>query len=317
MSVLRTIYETLRDHYETKPPQVWWPEDPLEVVFGAVLVQGSTWKSVARVLDSLKEQGLLDFHKIRELETERLAELIRSVGFQTKKAQRLRAMAELFLRQADGDPVRFFARDLETVRRELLTVKGIGPGATDNILLYAGKFPIYMADPFTMRILLRHEILGPNAREDDVQKLVHLELTPDEEPYGAELFGEFQALMVRVGRDFCDKSVPACEQCPLRVFLPEDGPSGVADSRKSTRTPSRSAPFPPASKPKSPLKAIEELNLNETERQIVEQLDERPISIDAIIQSTNLPVHVVRATIAILEMRKVVRQLEGNQVKRI
>ncbi len=52
------------------------------------------------------------------------------------------------------------------------------------------------------------------------------------------------------------------------------------------------------------------------ERQIVEQLGIEPVPIDSIVQTTGLPIHLVRAKIAILEMRKIVRQVEGNRVRR-
>jgi len=41
------------------------------------------------------------------------------------------------------------------------------------------------------------------------------------------------------------------------------------------------------------------------------------VPIDEIVLSTQLPVHIVRATIAVLQMKKVVCQVEGNQVRRI
>lgn len=288
----------------------WWPDDPLEVVVGAVLVQGTTWTSVSRVLASLKEQNLLDFRRLSEIDDESLAERIRPVGFHAKKTARLKAIARLFLDRSDGDTEKFFARDVEQVRRELLGISGIGPGTADNILLYAGKVPIYMVDTFTIRLLVRHGIVGAHAKETEIQDLIHRELTPDEEPYGARLFHEFQAFVVRIGRDFCGKTGPKCGECPLQGFLPADGALGVKPlaatqaSRPTAQT--ETAPQP-----------IETLELDDLERQIVEQLDTEPTPIDAVIQATGLPIHVVRAKIAILEMRKILRQVEGNRVRRV
>ncbi len=325
MSVFREIFETLRDFYAAKAPQDWWPDDPVEVVIGAVLVQGTTWKSVARVLKTLKQQGLLDFQRLLEADEEALAEIIRPVGFHAKKAKRLRDISQLFLDRSNGNIDQFFARDADAVRQELLTISGIGPGTADNILLYAGKVPIYMVDPFTTRLLVRHGIVGPHAGEREIQELIHRELTPDEEPYGAQLFCDFQALVVRLGRDFCAKTGPKCLECPLKSFLrglPEETlaemPANAARSRPARP---RSAPqhryassgSQPATPPPRP---VEELILDDMERQIVEQLGTEPLPIDSIVQLTGLPIHLVRAKIAILEMRRIVRQVEGNRVRR-
>jgi endonuclease-3 related protein len=314
MSILRQIFETLREYYAAKPDALWWPEDPVEVIIGAILVQGSTWKSVDKVLQEFRAKEWLDFHKIVQKTDEELAPSIRSVGFQTKKAERLKAVAQLILERSGGDLDRYFARDVDLIRRELLSISGIGQGTADNILLYAGHVPIYMVDTFTIRILMRHGIADTHANETQIQELIHRELTPDESPYGAKLFQNMQEFLVRLGRDFCDKSRPDCFHCPLNNYLPEGGAIGL--SAKPAPQPRR-APLPPQLVPMQPPPPIETSNLNETERSIVEIIGEQPMPIDDVVLATKLPVHIVRATIAVLQMKKIVCQVEGNQVKRI
>ena len=320
MSILRQIFETLREHYATEPDYLWWPENPIEVILGAVLVQGTTWKSVNLVLDELRAKDLLDFQKITCQTDEQLATLIRPVGFQTKKATRIKALASLLLERSEGDLDRYFARDVDTIRRELLSISGIGPGTADNILLYAGQVPIYMVDTFTSRVLIRHGIVNPLANEAQIQELIHRELTPDEEPYGAKLFQKMQELLVRLGRDFCDKSRPDCFHCPLNVLLPEGGAIGLATKPASKPTPQpKPTPLPAQKLPVSPPqpKPTEPLDLNETEQKIVDAIGESPVPIDEVVLAVQLPVHIVRATIAVLQMKKIVCQVEGNQVKRL
>ena len=313
MSILRTIFDILREHYERQPPQAWWPVDPLEVVVGAVLVQGATWRSVDKVLADLRDRNLLDFARLRELDVAELETLIRSVGFQTKKARRLKDLADLFLDRFGGNIERFFARDVNTIRKELLSINGIGSGTADNIMLYAGKLPIYMVDAYTVRLLQRHGIVGLTAKESDIQQLIHRELPPDEKPYGTKLFCDFQALVVRVGRDFCCKSQPACDACPLYELLPPGGALGIGIRPTSSKT--RISP-PTPTPPPQPHTPIEELELDDRERRIVEIIGDRTMPIDELITASELPAHLVRATIAMLEMRRVVQQAEGNRVRR-
>ena len=40
----------------------------------------------------------------------------------------------------------------------------------------------------------------------------------------AQVFNEMHGLIVGVGKNFCLKSNPSCDQCPLKVFLPPQGP---------------------------------------------------------------------------------------------
>ena len=323
MSILRQIFETLREYYEAKPDYQWWPENPIEVILGAVLVQGTTWKNVDKILNEFKTKNLLDFQKIVLLTDEELTALIRPAGFQTKKATRIKALAQLILEQNGGDLDRFFTRDVDIIRRELLSISGIGHGTADNILLYAGQVPIYMVDTFTSRILTRHGIVTLHANETQIQELIHQELTPDEEPYGAKLFQKMQEFLVRLGRDYCDRTRPDCLHCPLSIYLPEGGALGLdtktgeIKSRNGTQRNDGAKRDEPPKPPLQPPKPVEPINLNETELKIVEAIGEEPVPIDDIVIQVQLPVHIVRATIAVLQMKRVVCQVEGNQVRRI
>jgi DNA processing protein len=60
-----------------------------------------------------------------------------------------------------------------------------------------------------------------------------------------------------------------------------------------------------------------ELTLNEIEQQVLAAIDGAPTSIDAIVQSSELPVHRVLSTISVLEMRRLVRRVSGTQVSRM
>jgi adenine-specific DNA glycosylase len=40
----------------------------------------------------------------------------------------------------------------------------------------------------------------------------------------AQVFNEMHGLIVGVGKNFCLKSKPLCDQCPLKNFLPPRGP---------------------------------------------------------------------------------------------
>jgi hypothetical protein len=43
-------------------------------------------------------------------------------------------------------------------------------------------------------------------------------------PRDPQLFNEFHALIVNTGKNWCRKSVPRCEECPLRSLLPANSP---------------------------------------------------------------------------------------------
>ena len=202
------IYEVLHGHFG---PQHWWPgEDPFEVIVGAILAQNTSWKNVERAIASLKKAGVLSPEGIGALPFEKLAELIRASGTYRVKADRLLRFVS-FLKGNYGLNLRaMFALPLPRVRRELLTVRGIGPETADSILLYAGGRPVFVVDAYTRRIFSRHGFIGEGCSYDELQSLFMKALSPD-----ARLFNEYHALIVRLGKSRC-RARPMCEGCVLK-----------------------------------------------------------------------------------------------------
>lgn len=204
---INEIYRRLFAHFG---PQHWWPgETPLEITVGAVLTQNTNWHNVEKAIANLKEYGLLSLPALTEIPTEILAEHIKPAGYFNLKAKRLKNLCTA-IGQDDADLTRFFAKDLDTLRHDLLAVKGIGPETADAIILYAAAKPIFVIDAYTHRILLRHDLIWEECDYHEMQDLFMTTL-----PEEAALYNEYHALLVRVGKEFCLKRAPKCSECPL------------------------------------------------------------------------------------------------------
>ena len=107
-----------------------------------------------------------------------------------------------------------FKQDIDSLRRGLLSVNGIGKETADSIILYAAELPIFVVDAYTKRVFSRHKFFAKDSDYDNVQKFFMENLTKD-----AKIFNEFHALLVRLGKDFCLKNKPKCEVCPIKPFL--------------------------------------------------------------------------------------------------
>jgi endonuclease-3 related protein len=214
VSTLHHIYTALFDHFG---PQQWWPgETPLEVLVGAVLTQNTNWANVSRAIGNLKEENLLSFAALDSLSDAVLAEKIRPSGYFNLKARRLKNLLALISREEPaGDLDLFFAQETATLREKLLSAKGIGPETADSILLYAAGKPVFVVDAYTYRMLTRHGLIGEETDYAEMQELFMAALPAD-----AALFNEYHALIVRLGKEYCKKSRPRCQQCPLRHFEP-------------------------------------------------------------------------------------------------
>lgn len=218
---LLEIYNRL---YTVFGPQHWWPADsPFEVIVGAILAQNTAWKNVEKAITSLKQHAAADapqiltpegIHRISE---ETLSGLIRSSGFYHVKARRLKAFITFLYDACDGTLAQMFSRDSNSLREQLLSVKGLGPETVDAILLYAGNLPYFVVDAYTRRVFSRHGWIAETASYSEIQHFFMERLLPD-----VRLFNEYHALIVNVSKVFC-KTKPDCEQCPLQPFFEQEG----------------------------------------------------------------------------------------------
>jgi len=203
------IYQRL---YRSFGPQSWWPgETPFEVIVGAILTQNTNWQNVAKAIDNLKKAKVLTPKKLHSLPLATLARLIRPSGYFNIKAKRLRSFLDFLFKDYQGKLEKMFSRPLDELRGEILSVKGIGPETADSILLYAGGFPVFVVDAYTKRIFSRQKLLSEDMDYHRVQKIFMENLKKD-----VQLFNEYHALIVRLGKDFCKKTKPKCEVCQIR-----------------------------------------------------------------------------------------------------
>lgn len=217
--------------------QHWWPgETPFEVCVGAILTQNTAWSNVERAIAHLKQAAPMTAQTLLKLAPQRMAQLLRPAGYFNIKTQRLRAFLEVLDRQFDGDLKRLFAGDTASVRARLLAIHGIGRETADSMLLYAGGHLSFVVDAYTKRIFLRHGWWHPphqpqrgrktqTAEEyESLKALCENALNHGPKAERLDLWQDYHAQLVMVGKHFCSAREPRCEQCPLRDLLPKGGP---------------------------------------------------------------------------------------------
>lgn len=206
---LKDIYKKL---YCAFGPQGWWPGDSaFEVMVGAILTQNTNWQNVSRAINNLKKDKSLSINKLYAMPAHELAQLIRPVGYYNIKAKRLKNFFAFLLKNYKGNIRQMVKKDLFLLRKELLSVNGVGEETADSMLLYAIKKPIFVVDAYTRRIFSRHKLIPEGADYAQTQELFMDNLKAD-----IKMFNEYHALIVKLGKDFCRKQNPRCQECPLR-----------------------------------------------------------------------------------------------------
>lgn len=208
---LITIYKLL---YSRFGPRRWWPGDTrIEIITGAILTQNTAWSNVEKAIRNLKRQRLLSIRGLSGISEKRLGRLIRPSGYYNIKAGRIKNFLSFLNKSYGGSIERMFRSDLYKLREGLLAVRGIGPETADSILLYAGGKPIFVVDAYTKRVLCRHGLIKENAEYKDIQSLFMNNLAND-----PELFNEYHALIVELGKSMCKSKKPLCSSCPIKTI---------------------------------------------------------------------------------------------------
>ena len=225
----RTLFTRLHDCYG---PQGWWPTTPKneitpryypgatrrrlsdrerwEIVVGAILTQNTSWRNAEQALAALARRRIRTPRQLRGLAVRQLAEVIRSSGYYNQKAERLHGLAGHVVENYGGSTAAMLRRPTDSLRGELLSLKGIGPETADSILLYAGRHPCFVVDAYTRRICSRLGWTGNGAGYEELQTLFTSALPAD-----AGLFEEYHALLVRHAVERC-RATPDCRGCCLR-----------------------------------------------------------------------------------------------------
>ena len=214
---LRKMHDRLMRAYG---PQHWWPaKTPFEVILGAYLTQSTAWKAVERSLENLRAADALSVDGLRAMPLAKLRTLIRPSGFIQRKAPALKAFVAMLDKEFGGSLKAMGAERTGALRERLMELPGVGPETADAILLYAFGHAVPVADEYLRRIAGRHELVDlPAGRTrisyDDLEGLTRRAFASDPAESRAQLFNEFHALTVAVGKAHCGKTA-RCEGCPL------------------------------------------------------------------------------------------------------
>ena len=207
-------------------PQKWWPMDHshhqenmtdprFEVMIGAILTQNTAWTNVEKAILQLKQKNLLDIHELAVADSVLVKRLIKSSGYFNQKTKRLQFLAQYLMEHYNSNLNSFFSQSVPQLRKELLSLHGIGPETADSILLYAAEKPIFVVDAYTKRLCTRIPLPVRSQSYEDIQQFFQDHLQNQYSPHIlVQIYNEYHALIVNLGKYYC-KPKPNCTHCPI------------------------------------------------------------------------------------------------------
>lgn len=202
----RLIYDTLQKHFPAFDVDRWWGiPDPFARIAGSILVQNTAWNNAHRALERLAQEGLLEPEKLAWAVPERIADVIRPAGFQQAKSAALVRISRWIVERGGMAALLKADGPTDTLRRELLGLKGIGPETADTILAYVLGRPTISGDAYSRRLFER--LTGQSLSYEEIRQQMRNDLQETEE------LQRLHGLIVEHGKAYCLKRKPRCASC--------------------------------------------------------------------------------------------------------
>lgn len=133
--------------------QNWWNHpNRLSDWISMILIQQTTQQNAERALANL--EGKLSVAILHTMEEEELQVLIRPAGFYKQKSTYIKALMAWYVSHG-ASLEKFTAIPTESLRTELLSIKGIGEETADAMLLYIFGRNVFIADQYALRLFNR------------------------------------------------------------------------------------------------------------------------------------------------------------------
>ncbi|WP_109078347.1 endonuclease III domain-containing protein [Aggregatibacter kilianii] len=150
LNKIEQTLEKLRAHYGE---QNWWnSENRLADWLSMILIQQTTAQNAINALCQLED--ILTLEQLLAVSEEELQRRIRSAGFYKQKSAYIKHQMMWFAERG-GDLRAFETVPTETLRQNLLALKGVGQETADAMLLYLFDRKVFIADQYALRLFNR------------------------------------------------------------------------------------------------------------------------------------------------------------------
>jgi len=204
---IERLYKDLKNKYDLPQGQwvVWCKrkkskKDKERIAIEAILTQRTNWKNVELSMMNLKKARADSLKSIANIGPQKLSSLIGPSGFYQTKSWYLFHLSQFVLKNY-GSVEKMQKENFKKLRKELLTVKGIGEETADDILLYALEKPIFVIDEYTRRFVKKYKI-AKDLSYHYLQNLFQENL-----PKSIRVYQDFHAIIILEGKPLAREKV--------------------------------------------------------------------------------------------------------------
>jgi len=181
--------------------------DPLNLLIATILSQNTNDNNSYRAYKNLKEK-YSSWDKVAELKTSQIEKLIKTAGLGKQKSKAIKNLL-ISLKKKRGEISLNYLKKMnnDEILNELTSYPGIGVKTASCVLLFSLKRDICPVDTHVHRTLNRIGLVKTNT-PDKTFFLINKNF-----PKGVA--HSFHTNLIRLGREICKPSKPACSICSL------------------------------------------------------------------------------------------------------
>ena len=202
--------------------------DLFPALVGYAVSRSGETKAATRLQAALDDAHIFDPAYLAKADPTEVIDLLREARLDppVKTIRLLQRLASWYESHRDeiegqgGEPLEFPI----SWRDELAAINGIGRATADAIALHVFGAATFPVDRAVYRILYRHGWIDATADYEEVTRLLI-----DAADSNADALSALARGLTEVGKRFCKPAAPACERCPLRAVLPDDGPIALEE----------------------------------------------------------------------------------------
>lgn len=182
--------------------------DPFKLLVMTILSQNTNDRNAIKAYMDLSSKYDVDARILGNLSPLELAELIKPAGMHFKRAYRIIEISKFILERYDGDLNNILNLPCDIVRKELLSLPGVGFKTADVLLLFTGRCFTFPVDTHISRISKRLGVVGKNADYEEIRDF-WMGNFPEKE------YLRLHLSLIAFGRQICSSKNPKHDICPI------------------------------------------------------------------------------------------------------
>ena len=190
------------------PTESWHrSQDAFEALIAVILSQNTSSANSFRAFNRLKEKFEVKPEVLSQLDPEEIKPLIRIAGLHERRSHRIVEVSKEILRRYNGNLEDVLGLPLEEARRELMSIRGVGPKTADVVLASKAGKPVLPIDTNIFRIVNRTGLVK-GRKYEEARSVLESGVSPEKR-------WTVHLSLIRLGREICKPKGPLHSLCPI------------------------------------------------------------------------------------------------------